>query len=56
MFNYPETCEPRLVQVQPWFDDNCISLSQKENQMCWVELVKNDEGFLNIGDANNPFA
>lgn len=30
-FNFPETCQAKLVQVQPFFDNNNLTLSIKES-------------------------
>ena len=36
VFNYPRTNKPKMAFFIPYFSDNQITLSRKENQACWI--------------------
>jgi len=54
VFNYPHQCRPKRCQVQPFFDDNKISLSYKEGQVCWIEQ-KDVTSSAESEPQTNPF-
>ena len=54
-FNHPEILQPKLVQILPFFDNNFVSLSEKESQICWIKKTvpefAGQDGTVGVSDG-----